>query len=482
MVLKKQALKATIWEFFGKISGNIISFVFSIFLARLLNPDDFGTIAIISGIINISSSFWDAGLGSALIQRKEVDSAHYSSVQFFNVFIGLILFMLFYFLAPYIAEFYDKTNLTTLFRVMSCLFFINSFGQVYRAKLRRNLDFSTITKTTLFGVIVGGAISVLMAYNGYGIWSLVTQFICSATVSNCYLFFLMKEEKFSFVFSKQKLIELWDYGFKMFVTNIIEIIMSNLDSLAIGKLFSSSVLGMYYRAKSLNSFAIEYSAGSVMNVYFRIASHYQNQLDNLYLIYKKISSILLYFTCFVVGLLFVFSKDIILIVFGEKWLGAHYYFSFILISSITTPLSYLALNTLSGAGKSRLMLKLKIITKSILLVNLLFAFSFGIKGFMLGLIFATTINYFIESFALSYVISFNYLNSIFILFKQVLLSGAIVFITYFIYQYLMFLLPILRLSIGVFAYSLFFLFITFLFKIDGLTLIVEEIKKIRNKQ
>ena len=161
-------------------------------LARILSPEDFGTIAILIGIINIASSLWDAGLGGALIQRKEVNESHYASAQFFNVTVGFILFILFYFSSGLLSKFYSKENLKSLFEAMSLLFIINAFGHIYRARLRRDLNFSVIIKTTLAGVIVGGFLSIYLALNGFGVWSLVFQYLSSAFVSNLLLYYYLE--------------------------------------------------------------------------------------------------------------------------------------------------------------------------------------------------------------------------------------------------------------------------------------------------
>ncbi|MFZ4612528.1 MAG: lipopolysaccharide biosynthesis protein [Bacteroidia bacterium] len=481
MVQKKQAIVASLWEFSGRISGNIISLGFSVVLARILSPEDFGTIAILIGIINIASSLWDAGLGGALIQRKEVNESHYASAQFFNVTVGFILFILFYFSSGLLSKFYSKENLKSLFEAMSLLFIINAFGHIYRARLRRDLNFAIITKTTLAGVIVGGLLSIYLALNGFGIWSLVFQYLSSAFVSNLLLYYYLRGVKTSFSFSLKSLKELWNYGFKMFITNMIEVVVGNIDSLTIGKLFAPSVLGVYYRAKSLNTFVVEYSASSIMNVYFRVASHYQDNLVELGKIYNRISSMLFFTTNFMVGFLFLTNKEIITLVFGSKWIDASYYFDFIVISSLTLPVSYLTLNTLSGIGKSGIMLRLKIITRTIYLFNFIIGFSFGIKGFMIGLVFVNFINFGIELWTLSRYLNFDFLNKILKLGLQLITFSLLVFISHYLKSVFHLENNSFNVLLGFVIYSILFFSSAFLQKNEGLGNIVLELKKIRNK-
>lgn len=482
MSLKKQAISAAIWEFVGKISGNILSFGFSVILARLLDPSEFGTIAIISGIINIASHLWDVGLGSALIQRKEVNDSHYSSVQIFNLSLGLLMFVLFYLLAPFIAKFYQKPELVEVLKIMSFMFITSAFGHVYRARIRRELSFSILTKSNLIGVLIGGITCIAMAYKGFGIWSLVAQFLVSSVISNVYLYVVYRTESVKLSFSFASLKELWDYGFKMFLTNIVDVLMDNLDSLIIGKLFVSRTLGFFYRAKSLNTFVIDYSTAGVMNVYFRIASHYQDNTKALIEIYDKVNSIMFYVSNFLVGILLLFNKEIIIIVFTSKWLEAHYYFDFIILSSIFLPIGYLTLSTISGAGKSNTVLKLKFITKTVLLINLIFGFAFGIEGFLVGLIVCNTLNFFIELFFLNKLFQINIWVNIRKLLKLLLLNFLLIIFIRFVFKDILLNQLFLKLVIGSITYSSLYFLITYVFKVDGLSLIFQEFRKLRKKE
>jgi O-antigen/teichoic acid export membrane protein len=276
--------------------------------------------------------------------------------------------------------------------------------------------------------------------------------------------------------------ELWDYGFKMFVTNMIEVVFGNIDSLTIGKLFTPAVLGVYYRAKSLNTFVVEYSASSVMNVYFRVASHYQDNLVELGKIYNRISSMLFLFTNFMIGFLFIYNSEIISIVFGEKWLPASYYFNFIVVSSLTLPVSYLTLNTLSGIGKSSLILRLKIITKSVYLLNFIIGFSYGIKGFMIGLIFVNFINLGFELWMLSKNLKFNFLDKVLNLISQIFIFLFIVLFVLYLKKVINFENNFISIIVGFLLFSSLFFSTAFIIKNEGMINVILEIKKIRIKK
>jgi len=173
--LKKQSYKAFAWDFTGKIAGQSVGFIISIFLARILSPEDFGLLAMVTVVIGLSGSLADMGLGMALIQRKEVTDAHYGSVFFFNITVGILLSSLLYFAAPLIGLFYENDDLIAIAEAMAVLFILNSIGIVIRIKLRKDLEYGIPTRAGLVSAAISGAIGVTMAYQGFGVWSLVIQ-------------------------------------------------------------------------------------------------------------------------------------------------------------------------------------------------------------------------------------------------------------------------------------------------------------------
>ena len=188
MNLKQKSIKGLLWDFIGRIGLQGVGFFVSIILARILAPEDFGLLAIIMVIISLASVFLDFGFSTALIQRSEVNDSHYASVFYLNVAMGFLLATFIFFTAPFIADFYENNLLTNLIRLMSLSFIVNSFGNVTRAHLRREMNFKLISLSNVIAAFFSGTLAVYMAWAGYGVWSLAVQSIVNQLIANVILY------------------------------------------------------------------------------------------------------------------------------------------------------------------------------------------------------------------------------------------------------------------------------------------------------
>ena len=213
--LKSKGIHAFIWDLLGKVGVHASSFIVMIVLARLLEPSDFGLIAMIMVIVGIATIFSDIGLGGALIQRRRVLQIHYSSVFFFNITAGLILTLLTFFSSSVIADFYNNAQLLPIVQVMSLLFVITSFHALQGVILRKELNYKLLTQVNLIASLSSGAIGVVLAFLGYGVWSLVAQILSRELITNMVIW-----KKTSWIpslsFSFKALKQLWGYGFNCF--------------------------------------------------------------------------------------------------------------------------------------------------------------------------------------------------------------------------------------------------------------------------
>jgi len=185
--LKEKAKSAFIWDFFGKIVGNGMGFIVSIFLARLLEPSEFGLIAMIMVLIGMAEIFTDIGLGAALIQRRRVLSIHYNSVFYFNISIATVLTLIIYLSASTIADFYNNVELVLLAEIMSFSFIIGAFSSLQSIKLRRDLNYNLLTKMRLYSAFISGVTGIVLAFNGAGVWSLVVQHLLQGILYNIFI-------------------------------------------------------------------------------------------------------------------------------------------------------------------------------------------------------------------------------------------------------------------------------------------------------
>ncbi len=395
--LKQKTYKAFAWNFSGRIINMLISFIISIFLARILEPSDFGSFAIVGVIISFSHIFMDMGLGISIVQGKNLNKYHYGSVFWFNISLGILLSLLMYFSANLIASFYNDYKLISYIKVLSLLFVINSSTKVIGARLQKDMNMKLPVKIGVISSVISGSIGIAMAFLGYGIWSLIIQSLVSAIINNA-LFVILNPYKISFYFKLSSLIELWSFGFRMFISGLLDSVFINLDTLVIGKLFSATVLGFYNRAKNLNNLIIKNISASLMSVIMPALSNIQDEKERYNIVIDKTLSIVSFFAFGISGLLFITGKDLILIIYGEKWNFAGELFSLLMLSAFAYPISSVLVNILSSQGNSKAFLRLEIYKKLIYSLNFIFGFIWGIKGFVYGLIVVYTLSVLINIF------------------------------------------------------------------------------------
>ncbi|MDP4208585.1 MAG: lipopolysaccharide biosynthesis protein [Bacteroidota bacterium] len=383
--LKKRSLNAIIWDMAGKFAGQGIGFVISIILARLLSPQDFGLLAMVNVVIALATVLVDMGLGSALIQRQDVTDEHYGSVFYFNLAVGSFLALILFATAPLIASFYGRTEIVSLARVMSLLFVINSFCNVQRLWLRKQLNYKILTQASVVGTAIGGISGVTLAFTGFGVWSLVAQTLISAICNNLYVYFQTKWKP-RLIMSMKALKELWLFGFNLFLSAVLDSIFTQLDSIIIGRIFSAQTLGYYFRSKSLDAFVRNYTSGSLMAILFPVLSTIQNEEERYKEIIYKSFHVLNFITFLLLGILYLGAKDIIVMLFSDKWLPSVEYFQIIVLAGFVYPFSSLLVNILSSKGNSKAFLKLEVYKKIVLAINFGIGFLFGIKGFLYGMV------------------------------------------------------------------------------------------------
>jgi len=386
--LKKQGYIAFLWDFGGKIATQGAGLIITIFLARLLTPTDFGMIAMIMVIVGMASIFTDVGLASALIQKRRALQAHYSSVFFFNLALGVIFSIIIFFCAPYIASFYEAPTLEPLTKAIAFLFVIDALGTVQGARLRKSLKYSLLTKASFTASLLGGITGVALAYFGAGVWSLVIQMLLSSSIRVSILW-IASGWRPSLIFSFKALRYLWKFGFRMFLSGLLNAVADRISYVFIGKLFPAAILGYFQRAKSLNMLIISYSSGSLMSVMFPVLSKVQHDLPRFKRIIIKGMHLISFVVFMLLGGMYVTSAELIQLLFGPQWLPSIEMFRILALSGFGYPISALLVNVLSSRGNSKDFLKLEIYKKMLIPFNILTLYFFGLYSFMYFLVFTT---------------------------------------------------------------------------------------------
>ena len=417
--LKKKSFHALFWDILGKLAMSGSSFIVTIFLTRLLEPTDFGLIAIVMVIIGIASVFIDTGLGGALIQRRRVLPIHYSSVFYFNLFIGVLLSILTYFSAPFIADFYENQELIPFIEVMSLLFILNSLTLVQSIMLRRELNNKLLSKVGLIASVVSGTIGVTFAFFDAGVWSLVLQIFAHGIIYNALLWNSSRWIPKGFSFKALR--QLWGFGFRMFFVALLSTLFDRLDFIVIGKLFTLQILGYFERAKSLNFIVVKYTSQSLTSVLFPALSKIQNDLPRLREVIIKILGILTFMIFLFLGELFLVSEEIVIFLFSAKWIATIIYFKLLILSSFVHPIGALFINILSSRGNSKKVLRLVLYRTLFLLVNFYIGFMYGIEEYLYGLILVSILTLIMQILYVKKELTISFLE----LSKPILLQATI---------------------------------------------------------
>ncbi|MDC9565576.1 MULTISPECIES: lipopolysaccharide biosynthesis protein [unclassified Pseudoalteromonas] len=429
--LKSKGINAFLWDVMGKVSTQGITFLTTIFLARLLTPDDFGLIAMVMVVTSIAQVFIDIGLGTALIQKKRVLPIHFSSVFLFNLFIAATITLSVFLMAGQLADFYSVKKLEGIFEVTSFLFIINAIGSVPTTILRKDLKYSVISKVLLLSSIIGGAVGIFLAYQGVGVWSLIYQILIQAIIYNITIL-LSSGWTPHFAFSLKALKKLWVFGFRIFLSGLIDAIFTRLDYLIIGKILPIATLGYFQRAKQFNTLLITYTSGSLISVLFPALSKIQNSTEKVREVVLSIFHILCFIVFMLLGLLYIESQEIIVFLFTEKWLPSVELLKLLLLSSFAYPLSALLVNVLSSRGNSKAFLKLEILKKVLVSLSFFGLFIWGIEGYLYLLFIASFFSVLLNMWFVSIEIKLSFYSQFYPFMQQLLISISCVVITEFL--------------------------------------------------
>lgn len=375
--LKRKAVSSLVWRFMERCGAQGVSFVVSIVLARLLAPEVYGLIALVTVFTAILQVFVDSGMANALIQKKDADDLDFSSVFFFNLVMCIALYLLLFFCAPLIASFYHNPELTPVIRVLGVTLLIAGVKNVQQAYVSRTLQFKRFFFATLGGTIGAAVIGITMAYLGFGIWALVAQNLFNAAADTVILWLTVRwRPRLRFSFARLK--GLLNYGWKLLVSALLHSVYTNLRSLIIGKLYTPADLAYYEKGQSFPTLIVSNINTSIDSVLLPTMSGMQDNRETVKVITRRsivTSSYLMW--PMMVGLAAV-AKPLVLLLFTEKWLTAVPFLQITCFALGLEPLQTANLNAIKAVGRSDIFLKLEIVKKTISIAILLLSMRFGV--------------------------------------------------------------------------------------------------------
>lgn len=434
MSLKQQAVSGMFWTSIQTFGGQIINFGVSIILARLLLPAEFGLIGMIAVFMGIGGVLISAGLTTSLIRTTKPDSADYSTVFVFNLVGSIIIYVVMFLAAPWIAEFFDQPELVLITRVYSFSFIIGALGSIQSTRFIKHLNFKAGTKASLTSTAVSAVVGVTLAYLNFGVMSLVWMALVGKAVNSSMLW-IQSDWKPSLHFDKLKFKTHFTFGSRLLASGLLDVAFTNIYTLLIGKFFSASQLGFYTRADSLKSLPVTTFSSILNQVTFPLFAEIKNDEVRLKFVYKQIMKMVIFSIAPALVLMAVLAEPLFRFLFTDKWLPAVPYFQILCITGILLPLHSQNLNILKVKGRSDLFLRLEVVKKILLVIIILVSFPFGIYGLLYGQVIFSI---------LAYVVNTHY-------------SGK--FLNYGIWEQFKDILPALLLAatMGVFVFGIDFL-------------------------
>lgn len=384
--MKKKIFLGFFWKFNEQITGQLVTFIISIVLARILTPQDYGIVALINVFISIADVFVTNGFGSALIQKKDADDVDFSTMFYISGIFSIMVYVVLFLIAPYIAKFYNNSELTLIFRIFALKLPLSAFNAIQQAYVSKKMLFQKIFVSTTVSSILAGLIGIVVAYLGYGIWALVVQYILNTVIISIVLFLQLDwhpQLKFSWTAGKPLL----SYGWKIVATSFLGAFFNQLRTLLLGKVYTPSELAFYNRGQKFPELLSQNIDGTISTVLFPAISEYNNDLSKVKNMIRKSLRIS---TFIIMPLMFgmaATAKPIILILLTSKWIASVPYMQYLCIAGAFGTVSNTNMQAISAIGRSDVLLKLELMKKPLYLILLII----GLKISVLAVAYTMTI-------------------------------------------------------------------------------------------
>lgn len=431
----QQSRKGFFWSFVDSFAGQGIQFLVGIVLARVLSPIDFGLIGMLTVFIAVSQSFVDSGFASALIRKKNCTIADYSTVFYFNLAVSIFVFGILYLAAPTIAAFFEEPQLKDLLRVLGLGLILNAAGLIQRTIFTKEVNFKVQTQVSLIASVVSGAIAITMAYQGYGVWSLVALTLLRFGV-NSLVIWVKSSWRPSWIFSAKSFKELFGFGSKVLLSGLINTAYQNVYYVIIGKYFSAAELGFYTKAAEFNKLPSQNMNSVISRVSYPLLSNLQDNPILLKNGYVKLIRTTMFLSFLLMLCMSAIARDLLLVLIGEAWLPAVPYLQLLCFVGMLYPLHSLNLNMLQVQGRSDLFLKLEIIKKLMAVPVIALGVWKGIEVMIIGMFFNSCISFYLNAYWSGSKMNYSWKEQIIDIYPSLLFATAIALPTYLLSYYI----------------------------------------------
>jgi len=463
--LKKKTIFGILWSSLGTAGSSIISFVSNIVLARLLLPSDFGCIAMLYVFMALSNTLIGGGFGTALIQKNNPTREDYNTVFYWNLIVSLILYFVLFFSSPAIARFYKMPLLADVLKVHAIALVTHSFGIIHRTQLTKNLQFKDISKMVLISITCGTITAIIMAFCGFGVWSLVASNLVNSVIS-VILLWKINPWRPELCFSHKSFKELFAFGGLVALVGIINTLYNNVQALIIGKKFSATDVGYFNQARRLEFVPSDTVTMIVDQVTFPVFSKIRDDADRLVAGIRLNIKAVAFLNFAIYAVLIITAYPLIHFIYGDKWDAAVPYFQILCLAGIVYSLDEINLNVIKSFGKGNLYFLSQIITRIIGISIMFVGMLWGIYGLLFSLVISSYLNFLVSSIIRSRLVNysiFNQLRDIMPTLLFVLLSGSIAWLVGQFVDVHYILLMIVQMIV----FGSVYLFCSYIFKVDG---------------
>lgn len=410
--LKQKAASGMVWTALQRYSTMFVSFISGIILARLLTPYDYGCIGMLAIFMGLADNFINGGLGSALIQKKRPTQEDYSTIFWWNLGMAAFMYVILFISAPAIARFYNIPILNSVLRVQGIVLFTHALNLIQRNRLKKGLKFKSLSIVKVVVSIITLIITIIMAYNGFGVWSLVAQNLVGSVLYSLFFWFYVKWKP-SLVFSWKSFKELFGFGFYMFLTHLINSFSSHIQGLLIGKKYNPSTMGYYSKALGTESLASHSVSSVMMQVTYPLFAEVQDDKVALSNMIKRLTMTLSYITFPLMFILLLCAEPLFVLLYSDRWLQSVPYFQALCFAGLAGCMQSANLQAIAAIGKSKTMFVWTFLKRGVGIgVVVLGMVFFGMKGLVGGMVFNAWFSFFVNIGLVSKYIGYKYWTQI----------------------------------------------------------------------
>lgn len=460
---KEKVINSLFWKLMERGGVQGIQFIVQIVLARILSPNDYGIIALLTIFIALANVFIQSGFNTALIQNKDVKEEDFSSVLYISLVVATILYIVLFFASPFIADFYKIEELKQVLRVLSIILFFGAFNSIQNAIIARTMQFKKLFIVSVFSVLISGIVGITLAYSGFGVWALVVQQIVNQASTTFILWFTLKWRP-KLIFSIKRVGILFSYAWKLLVSSLIDTLYMNLRGLIIGKVYTYNMLAFYNRGEQFPKLIVNNLNGAIQSVMLPTLSAEQENKKRVKELVRRsiVTSSFLIFPM-MIGLAVV-AEPLIVILLTDKWLKCVPFMQICCLTYTLWPIHTSNLQAINALGRSDIFLKLEIIKKIIGVIILIISMFYGVYAIALGGLLSGIISSFINAYPNLKLLNYGYKEQI----KDILPSLSLSLIMGGVVYSILFLniSPYFTLVIQIFTGAIVYISLAKLFKLE----------------